>query len=253
MTPEATSDLEARHARNTALLARPSSSGRVRFGVAVGVGVVAATVMSVVTSARFGVLVGLIVTAAVYVGWTYLALRRFDGHATKQHARTEDTGGALTDIGALVVIPANLGGAVMLLVVDREPDTQTADGLLAVGGVLLSWFLLHTFYVARYARLFYADFDGHVDPALRGLELSEPTGGTVRVVGGISFNAEGYWPTYSDFTYFAFNLGMTFQVSDTSVSDPRIRKLVLHQCLLSYFFATAITATVINLVIALVT
>ena len=45
---------------------------------------------------------------------------------------------------------------------------------------------------------------------------------------------------------------MTFQVSDTSVSSPQIRRMVLGHCLLSYFFATAITATVINLVIGLV-
>ena len=242
-------DPEARRARNDALLARPSSSGRVRFAVSVAAGLVAALVVSLASSPRFGVVVGLIVAAAAYVVWTYLALRHFDGHATKRHARDEDAGTALSDVGALVVIAANLVSAITLLMVDRDARTQTADAVLAVAGVLLSWFLLHTFYVARYARLFYAD-DGPEHP---GADLVDPAGTTVRVVGGIDFNQPGYWPTYGDFTYFAFNLGMTFQVSDTAVSDPEVRKLVLHQCLLSYFFATAITATVLNLVLGLVT
>jgi uncharacterized membrane protein len=83
--------------------------------------------------------------------------------------------------------------------------------------------------------------------------LTDPDSGRpTTMAGGIDFNVDGYWPMYADFTYFAFNLGMTFQVSDTSVTSPQIRRLVLGHCLLSYFFATAITATVINLVVGLV-
>ena len=112
--------------------------------------------------------------------------------------------------------------------------------------MLLSWFLLHTLYAPHYARTFY----GPPEPGVPPLVLTEPgTEETVTVAGGIDFNVDGYWPMYGDFTYFAFNLGMTFQVSDTSVSSPTIRRLVLGHCLLSYLFATAITATVINLVV----
>ena len=36
--------------------------------------------------------------------------------------------------------------------------------------------------------------------------------------GGIDFNADDP-PTYRDFLYFSYNLGMTYQVSDTSVAS----------------------------------
>ena len=48
---------------------------------------------------------------------------------------------------------------------------------------------------------------------------------------------------------------MTYQVSDTSVSNPAIRAvaLTLRHCLLAYIFGTIILATAINLVVGLVT
>lgn len=46
---------------------------------------------------------------------------------------------------------------------------------------------------------------------------------------------------------------MTYQVSDTSVSDPTIRSITLRHCLLSYAFGAVILATTINLVAGIVT
>ncbi len=45
---------------------------------------------------------------------------------------------------------------------------------------------------------------------------------------------------------------MTYQVSDTGVSDPTIRAVALRHCLLSYLFGTVILATAINLVLGMV-
>lgn len=242
MTPDA----EQRRERIDALLARRSSSGTVRFLAAVAVGVVVAVVLSLATSPRYGVLTGLMTTAGSYVVSTYLAVRRFRGQGTREHAFGEDPNRFVRDVGITMVIVGNLGAVVTLLALDH--GRHDLDAALALGSVVLSWFLLHTLYVPHYARLFYTP----VEHDAAGLDLVDRlTGVPVRVAGGIDFNAPGYWPMYSDFTYFAFNLGMTFQVSDTSVSSPVIRRLVLGHCLLSYFFATAITATVINLVVGL--
>ena len=65
--------------------------------------------------------------------------------------------------------------------------------------------------------------------------------------GGIDFNSDDP-PAFRDFFYFSYNLGMTYQVSDTSVSSPTIRAVALRHCLLSYAFGTVILATTINLV-----
>ena len=248
MTQADSAEVAARYARVQALLARPSSSGTVRFVVSVGAGVVVCVVLSLATALRYGVLAGLMTIAGTYVVWTYLAVRRFHGLGTHAHAAREDPSWLVREVGITMVIVGNLGAVVALLVLDQGTG-RDVDAGLAVGSVLLSWFLLHTLYAPHYARLFYGRPERDVPP----LELTESGTGTVlTVAGGIDFNVPGYWPAYADFTYFAFNLGMTFQVSDTSVSSPAIRRLVLGQCLLSYFFATAITATVINLVVGLV-
>ena len=46
---------------------------------------------------------------------------------------------------------------------------------------------------------------------------------------------------------------MTYQVSDTSVSNTEIRAIALRHCLLSYVFGTVLLATTINLVMGIVT
>jgi uncharacterized membrane protein len=73
-------------------------------------------------------------------------------------------------------------------------------------------------------------------------------------VGGIDFSPSdqspepGDRPAFRDFFYFSYNLGMTYQVSDTNVTGPKLRSVVLRHCLLSYLFGAAILATTINLV-----
>lgn len=45
---------------------------------------------------------------------------------------------------------------------------------------------------------------------------------------------------------------MTYQVSDTNVSGPAVRSVVLRHCLLTYVFGTGILAAAVNLVIGVV-
>jgi uncharacterized membrane protein len=57
---------------------------------------------------------------------------------------------------------------------------------------------------------------------------------------------------FVNFFYFSYNLGMTNQVSDTSVSNATIRAVALRHCVMSYLFGTVILATTINLVAGIV-
>jgi uncharacterized membrane protein len=98
---------------------------------------------------------------------------------------------------------------------------------LGVASVVLSWALVHTLYTLRYAALYYGEPAGGID-----FTSAEP-------------------PTYRDFAYLSFTIGMTFQVSDTPVQSPVMRRTVLRHALLSYLFGTGILATTINLVASL--
>lgn len=64
-------------------------------------------------------------------------------------------------------------------------------------------------------------------------------------VGGIDFPTNEA-PDYLDFAYFSFVIGMTFQVSDITVSSRAIRRFVLMHGLISFIFNTIIVALTIN-------
>lgn len=206
-----------------------SASARVRFFVCLGVGIAVGIIVGLLAPLRYALLAAPMSLSAGYTGWSWVTLRRFDPVETRQHARREDAGLALTDVAILLAVTAALGSVAVLFLASQQ-HRKNLDAALAVLGVVLSWFLLHTMYVGRYARLYFADDE-------------KP--------GGIDFNSSDDQPTYRDFSYFAFNLGMTYQVSDTAVSDPRIRQAVLRHCLMSYFFSTLILACAINLVVNL--
>jgi uncharacterized membrane protein len=66
-------------------------------------------------------------------------------------------------------------------------------------------------------------------------------------VGGITFGGDEA-PSYFDFAYFAFTVGMCFQVSDVTVTSCQIRRTVLAHALLAFAYNTVILAFVLNLV-----
>ena len=101
---------------------------------------------------------------------------------------------------------------------------------LAVLTVVLSWTLVNTVYTLRYA-------DQHH-------RLTQ---------GGIEFGGrEPAMPSYRDFAYVAFTIGMTYQVSDTTLRDPLIRRSVLGHAALSYVFGVVIVAGLVNLTSGLI-
>ena len=59
-------------------------------------------------------------------------------------------------------------------------------------------------------------------------------------------------PTYGDFLYFSFTIGMTFQVSDSQITDSAIRRLVLVHGALAFFYSTGILALALGLVAGLI-
>ncbi|MEV6117770.1 DUF1345 domain-containing protein [Streptomyces sp. NPDC052109] len=203
------------------LSAFPRLSGAVALGGAVGV------VVGVATSPPLGILAGAAVTGAVFVVTGWLVLWPMDAATTRRNTLREDLRPVAEE---LVVVSASLGGLVgiVLLLLLNGSRTGDAAAVTALAGVFLAWAALHLMYATRYAVLYY---DGSA--------------------GGIDFNSDQP-PAYRDFLYFSYNLGMTYQVSDTDVSSPVIRAVVLRHTLLSYVFGTGILATTLNLVAGMV-
>jgi uncharacterized membrane protein len=102
------------------------------------------------------------------------------------------------------------------------PRLEVALTILAVVTVGVAWWTVHTTFVLRYAHLYYRGEDG-------GVDFGEDTP-----------------PDYRDFLYLALTVGMTFQVSDTDITDRAIRRQITHHALLSFVFGTVIIGLTIN-------
>jgi uncharacterized membrane protein len=204
-------------------------TAQVEVLVSVGVGVVAAVVVARVVTIPLGLLVGWDVAIVVYLGWVWARILRQDPDETAHRATTTDPDRGVTDALLLAASVASLV-AVGSVLVSAARMNGAAEALrvgLGLASVVLSWAMVHTIYTLRYAHLYYDGPDG-----------------------GVDFNDSGP-PAYTDFAYLAFTIGMTFQVSDTSITSREIRRAALRHGLLSYLFGTGILATSINLVASL--
>jgi len=176
---------------------------------------------------------------AVVGGWDAAALafllttwpiiiRADSSRAPQLAAREDQTEGSARVLLVGASVASLLGAGYALHLAGRESG---APRLLLVGGavltVMLSWTVVNTVYTLRYA-------DQHFQ--------SRP--------GGIAFGAEDGQerPGYRDFAYVAFTIGMCYQVSDTTLRDPRIRHTVLAHAILSYLFGVVIVAGSVNLI-----
>jgi uncharacterized membrane protein len=211
------------------LSSRRRGGSRVRLTVSVVAGVVTGAAVSVATANVLGPLVGWDVGAATYVAWMWIMMSGADAAETSRLAVREDPGRAAVDAILLTASVASLAAVAAVIVAggkhgDVAPILAAA---LGASSVLLTWGLVHTIFTARYARLYYTDVDG-----------------------GIDFNQDEP-PSYLDFAYLAFTVGMTYQVSDTDLTTPAIRHTALRHSLLSYLFGSIIIAATINLLAGL--
>lgn len=197
--------------------------------VSVALGVAAGVTVGRAVSLTMGLLIGWDVATAGYMMWIWATILRQDADETSHRATIIDPDRTVTDILLLTAAVASLVAVGSLLF--RASQLQGAAEVLRVGlglaSVVLSWAMVHTIYTLRYAHLYYDRTDG-----------------------GIDFNDSGR-PTYADFAYLAFTIGMTFQVSDTALTSQPIRRTALRHGLLSYLFGTGIVALSINLVASL--
>lgn len=153
----------------------------------------------------------------------------------RQEARKQNEGRVVVSVIALIATLAALL-AVLLLLLDKNRSYQQFSFTLvgAFGGMILSWAMVHTIFTVRYAHIYYADHkkDGS------------------KHAGGLNFPDEEH-PDFIDFAYYSFVIGMTFQVSDVSISAKRFRRMTLLHSLLAFVFNTVIVALTVNVIAGL--
>ena len=149
-------------------------------------------------------------------------------------AKQEDAGRIVVFGIVLAATMGSLMGVMILLGNKSFLLGKGVESFIYLTGVICSWFLLHTIFTYRYALLYYGDHP--LDPDLHTVGLQVPN---------------ELWPDYLDFAYFAFVIGMTFQVSDIEISSRSIRRVALMHGILSFLFNTVIVALTINVVVDL--
>ena len=207
------------------------SSERARVATSAVCGVLVAATAAFVTVWQLVVLAGWIVTAAVLLVWVWLDIGRLDASTTARVATREDDSRAASRL--VLVASSVLSLAAIVAALHRASSSSSElDAALTTASlvaVVVSWLVVNTVFVLHYAHLYY---DGEA-------------------VGGVSFPGDQA-PRYRDFAYLGFTVGMTFQVSDTAITDSTFRATVLRHALLSFVFSIAIIAMTINVVAGLV-
>jgi uncharacterized membrane protein len=124
-------------------------------------------------------------------------------------------------------VPQLVGVVFALLRSQQKDPVGAAAAILAVVGVVAAWALVNTVYAFKYARMYYHD-ERH----------------------RFQFNQDED-PSYSDFAYAAFSIGMAYNASNVNQSSTPSRRIALGHALLAYFFGTFVVAVAINLLISL--
>lgn len=191
-------------------------------------GVIATVVTGSLGEWTYAPTVGWCVSALTYSSMVWARVARLDPAETRARASREEPARGVADLLVVLLSVASLFSVAFVLV-QAAQASGIGKGLLAtlaLVSVALSWILLHTLYTLRYASQYY-------------------TAGK-----GIDFNQDRP-PQYTDFAYVSFTLGMTYQVSDTDITNHTVRATVLRHTLLSFVFGSVILATTINLVAGL--
>ncbi|MCG5218122.1 DUF1345 domain-containing protein [Streptosporangium sp. KLBMP 9127] len=168
------------------------------------------------------------VAVSLVLAWAWQISWSQDHEGTKRIAE-EEGGTHTTDTGILIAAVASLAAVVTALLrsgSDQDPVAVIAV-ILSLVTVALSWALTNTVFALKYARLYYVEVDG-----------------------GIDFRQEQP-PSYSDFAYTAFTVGMAYGVSDNVLASTRIRKVAFGHALLSYLFGTVVIAVSVGLIAGL--
>lgn len=201
---------------------------RLMISAAIGVAAMLALPASPITRMLIGWDLGVL----IYLAAAAVVMTRCSSVPEMQsNAAAQDEGAFAILILGVVAAIASLGAIFAeLSTIERTSPGYGLFVALAIGTVVLSWTFTHAIFALHYAHAFYGEH-------LRKSGLKFPDDDD---------------PDYWDFVYFAFVIGMTFQVSDVAVTHKSIRRLVVAHGALSFFFTAAIISVTVNIAASII-
>jgi uncharacterized membrane protein len=146
------------------------------------------------------------------------------GAVRKRAARDDGGRILLLLVTAATFITVLASTAIML---SSHSDPGASDLALSLATIVIAWVFANLVFTFHYSHLFY-DQCGATDR--RGLDFP----GTDE-------------PSFADFCYFAFIIGMTCQVSDVAISDRTMRKAATAHGVTAFFFNLGVLALAVNI------
>lgn len=169
--------------------------------------------------------------------WLYLIsmawmMMRADHRDVRQRAEREDERQPVIMAILSFAAVASLAAIVsQLSSLQNAPQDRLLHYALVVVTLLGSWFLVGTIFCVHYAHLYYND-----------AALQPP----------LTFPDDQAEPDYWDFLYFSFTISVAAQTSDVVVRSREMRRIVLGQSVLCFFFNLAILGLSINIAASLI-
>jgi uncharacterized membrane protein len=190
------------------------------------VGVVAGLTALLLGGGQVAALIGWVVAGGVFLVWAWTTAWHADASTTREIARMEVRSRRTVDaliVGATVV---SFVAVVFALVrsSQRTDAVGVAAAVLCLASSAVSWALVNTVYAFRLARLYYDDDEQDFE-----------------------FDQSPH-PTYSDFAFLAFTMGMSYTFEGAEIRSTATRRVALKYGLLSYAYGTLIIAVAVNLV-----
>ncbi len=203
-------------------------SKHLRYLTVLILGALAAIICGISYQWPIAPLIGWDVAALLLVIFVWNDFRSHSPSEIARVARSDDFSHGIMDTIVLIASVMSLGAVAVFMTGKSDSIDVVLRSIIALVSIIISWSTVHTLYSLRYAAMYY---NGDKE-------------------GGVDFS--GSRPRHSDFTYLAFTIGMTYQVSDTTLQTSAFRRVALQQALLSFVFGTAIIATSINLIASIV-
>lgn len=172
------------------------------------------------------VMVGFDIAAVIFLA-TCLPLYRCDDVKLRQVAEENDANRAM--LLAITFALSLIVFAAILFELSRRTSLDMGEKGLIVVTLGLVWAFGNMVYTLHYLHLFYMPGEAGKDR------------------GGLEFPGTPN-PLLSDFTYFAFTLGVAVQTSDVVVTSRELRKIVTIHCVIGFFFNLGVLALTINIV-----
>jgi uncharacterized membrane protein len=205
---------------------------RPRLLAAALVGVVLATLLPHPLRPLVRVLLGWNIATWLYLLLIWIMMARADAARVREVAAREDENAVIILSAVCVAAIASVAAIILELATAKNLGLSSSVQHLALTGMTVvgSWFLIPSIFALHYARLYY-------------LTQGKPV---------LQFPDSDLQPDYWDFMYFSFTIAVASQTADIGLASSSMRRAVLAQAVLSFFFNASILALSINIAASLV-